>query len=60
MNLAKWASRKFVVVETAMVLTFILAMYEKLTPTVGIVFAAAITAYHWANIQAAKNGVHDE
>lgn len=46
----RFSSRKFIITSSVVLLTFALAYLGKMTGDVGIVFAACIGAYNWANI----------
>ena len=48
----KYASRKFIITSGVMLLTFSLAYLGKMTGDTGIVFAACVAAYNWANVKA--------
>jgi uncharacterized membrane protein YbjE (DUF340 family) len=49
-------SRKFIVTMTAMGLTVLLAFHGKMDANVGLVLAAGIGAYNWANLRQSQNG----
>ena len=56
--LERYNSKKFVVVMTMILLTFVMAMTEKLTPVVGSIFAAIGIMYPAAQsyVDGKKNG----
>ena len=52
----KYASRKFIVTMVGMILTALLAAYEKMTGDAGLVMTAAIGGYHVANAYVTGRG----
>ena len=51
-----YASRKFLITGAVILLTAALAYIEKMSGDAGIVFAAAIASYNWANAKGKENG----
>lgn len=51
-----YASRKFLITSAVIIVTAILAYFEHMNGNTGLVLAAAISSYNWAN---AKGKVND-
>lgn len=51
-----YASRKFLITAAVVLVTAGLAYIDKMTGDSGIVFAAAIASYNWANAKGKENG----
>lgn len=51
-----YASRKFLITGAVILITAGLAYVEKMSGDSGIVFAAAIASYNWANAKGKENG----
>ena len=54
-----YASRKFIITTLVILLTAGLAVLDKMDGSVGLVFAAGIAAYNWANVQKLKQVAED-
>ena len=54
-----YRSRKFIVTMSAMVFAVVLAALGKMDANTGIVLAAGIAAYNWANTAQAKSEVEN-
>ena len=53
----KYSSRKFIITLSVALMTFGLAYLDKMTGDTGIVFAACVAAYNWANVKATNADV---
>ena len=51
-----YASRKFLITAAVVMTTAALAYLDKMNGDSGIVFAAAIASYNWANAKGKENG----
>ncbi len=54
-----YSSRKFLVTVLVILLTAGLAVIDKMDGNIGLVFAACVTAYNWANAHKAKQATPD-
>lgn len=51
-----YGSRKFIITGGVILITAALAYFGKMDGNAGIVFAAAIASYNWANAKGHSNG----
>lgn len=51
-----YASRKFIITGVVILITAALAYFDSMNGNTGLVFAAAIASYNWANAKGKENG----